>query len=113
MAVDTRIRNVRVALEDGRLVPLDVLIAGGRISGLVDRRVSADAREELDGGDRPLLPGIIDPHVHLGFYDPEGEHRSETAAAALGGITTTIRYFRALQPYDDALPRRARACGRR
>ena len=26
MAVDTRIRNVRVALEDGRLVPLDVLI---------------------------------------------------------------------------------------
>lgn len=104
MSADTRIRNVHAALEDGTVAPVDVLITGGRISGLVDRGFPADARDEIDGGDRPLLPGIIDPHVHLGFYDPDGEHQSETAAAAIGGITTTIRYFRALQPYDDIFP---------
>lgn len=104
MTVDTRIRNVRVALEDGSVSPVDVLITAGRIVGLVDRQQPTEAREEIDGGDRPLLPGIIDPHVHLGFYDPVDEHRSETAAAAIGGVTTTIRYFRALQTYDEIFP---------
>ena len=104
MIADTRIRNVRAMLEDGTEAPLDVLVKDGRIAGLVSRAFEADAREVLDGRDQPLLPGIIDPHVHLGFYDPEGEHESETAAAAIGGITTTIRYFRALQPYDDIFP---------
>lgn len=104
MIADLRIRNVRTVLEDGRSAPLDVLVIDGRITGLVGRDFEAEARVELDGLDLPLLPGIIDPHVHLGFYDPEGEHQSETAAAALGGITTTIRYFRALQPYDDIFP---------
>jgi dihydropyrimidinase len=101
---DTRIGNVRTVLEDGRVAPLDVLVTDGRIVGLVRRDFQAEARVQLDGNDQPLLPGIIDPHVHLGFYDPAGEHESETAAAALGGITTTIRYFRALQPYDDIFP---------
>ena len=104
MIADTRIRNVRAVLEDGSSAPLDVLVTDGRIVGLVSRDFEADAQVDLDGHDRPLLPGIIDPHVHLGFYDLEGEHESETAAAALGGITTTIRYFRALQPYDEMFP---------
>lgn len=104
MTVDTRIRNVRPVFEDGSMTPVDVLVTDGRIVGLVDRESQVDSVEELDGGDRPLLPGIIDPHVHLGFYDPVDEHRSETAAAAIGGVTTTIRYFRALQPYDDIFP---------
>jgi dihydropyrimidinase len=104
MIVDTRIRNVRVVLEDGTVTPLDVLVSDGRIVGLVNPSILAEARKELDGGNRPLLPGIIDPHVHLGFYDLAGEHRSETAAAAIGGITTTVRHYRALQPYDDIFP---------
>lgn len=104
MTVDVRIRHVRPVLEDGSVSQADVLITDGRIVGLVDRRTVVDSREELDGRGRPLLPGVIDPHVHLGFYDPVGEHRSETAAAAIGGVTTTIRYFRALQPYDDIFP---------
>lgn len=104
MTADLRIRNVRAVLEDGSVVPSDVLVTEGRISGLVERGFPAQAREELDGGDRPLLPGIIDPHVHLGFYDPIDEHRSETAAAALGGVTTTVRYYRALTPYDEIFP---------
>ncbi len=104
MLVDTRIRNIRAVLEDGSVVPADVLINGGVIVGLVDRATPVNSTEEIDGGDRALLPGIIDPHVHLGFYDPVDEHRSETAAAAIGGVTTTVRYFRALQPYDDIFP---------
>lgn len=104
MFINTRIRNVRCVLEDGSITPADVLISDGRIVGLVDRSAVVDAQEVLEGGDRYLLPGIIDPHVHLGFYDPIEEHRSETAAAAIGGVTTTIRYFRALEPYDDIFP---------
>jgi dihydropyrimidinase len=104
LTVDIRIRRVRPVLEDGSVTVADVLVTDGRIAGLVDQETPVDARDELDGGDRPLLPGVIDPHVHLGFYDAAGEHRSETAAAAIGGVTTTVRHFRALQPYDDIFP---------
>jgi dihydropyrimidinase len=109
---DLRVRNVRPVLADGSVVTADVLVLDARIEGLVAPDNPALAAETLDGGGRHLLPGLIDTHVHIGFYDPEREERSESATAALGGVTTVLRYFRALEPYDTIFPReleRARA----
>jgi dihydropyrimidinase len=102
---DLRIRGVRPVLSDGSIVEADVLVTEGRIEGLISPIATVLADDALDGGGRFLLPGLIDTHVHIGFYDPEYEARSETATAAIGGVTTILRYFRALQPYDDLFPR--------
>lgn len=41
-----------------------------------------------------ILPGIIDPHTHLGIFAPLKEELvSETRSAILGGITTIGTYF--------------------
>jgi dihydropyrimidinase len=109
---DVHLKNVRPVLADGSVVDADVLVVDGRIEGLVSRGRASNAHDIIDGGGRYLLPGLIDTHVHIGFYDVEREERSETATAALGGVTTILRYFRALEPYDDIFPReleRARA----
>ena len=48
--------------------------------------------ERIDLGERVLLPGAVDPHVH--FRDPghpeKEDFRSGTRAAALGGVTTVM-----------------------
>jgi imidazolonepropionase-like amidohydrolase len=60
-------------VESGQLLaPAEVLIQGGRIaevSGMVTRPAGA---ETIDLGDRTLLPGLIDAHVHL-FLHPGAE----------------------------------------
>ena len=43
---------------------MDVLVREGRIVGLRPRAGKAD----VDLGDRVLVPGLIDTHVHLGWY---------------------------------------------
>lgn len=41
-----------------------------------------------------MLPGIIDPHTHLGLAVPFGQElESETRSAILGGVTTIGTYF--------------------
>lgn len=72
-----------VAVDDGRIV------AVGTDGALPQARRTV----ELDG--RVLMPGVIDPHCHLGVnYDYDEDMRTETAAAARGGLTTVLLYIR-------------------
>lgn len=72
-----------VACHDGRIVAVgsdDALPAGQRV---------------IDADGRTLMPGVIDPHCHLGVNYPYDEDmRDQTAAAASGGITTVLLYIR-------------------
>ena len=103
--IDLRIVNVQPVLPDGTVIRADVAVKDGLIAGIISPGESATAGAVIDGRGLHLLPGIIDAHVHIGFYDAIDENRTETAAAALGGVTTTLRYFRALKPYDEIFPR--------
>lgn len=62
-------RNVRVFDgTSGELTPGDVLIDGDRIVGVSTSPVGDDpgrATIEIDGGNRVLMPGLCDAHVHL------------------------------------------------
>nr|MCS5530802.1 amidohydrolase family protein [Candidatus Nitrosopelagicus sp.] len=49
-------------------------------------------------------PGIIDPHVHYGVYSPiEKAAKSESHAAAIGGVTTMMRMLRLGDSYKKSL----------
>ncbi len=68
------IRAARILnLESGQMLkPGEVLVTGERIAE-VGSKVSAPANAEvIDVGDRTLLPGLIDAHVHL-FLHPGAE----------------------------------------
>jgi imidazolonepropionase-like amidohydrolase len=79
---------VGVAVFDGGGGPLVpgqiVVVAGGRVervgpAGQVEPPAGA---VRVDGAGRTLLPGFVDTHVHLGFYEP---------AEVLAGGVTTVR----------------------
>ncbi len=103
--VDLRITNVQPVLSDGSVVRADILVDGEHIAGVVEPETTCATRKVLDGGGHHLLPGLIDTHVHIGLYDPVRESRTETASAGLGGITTTLRFYRSMSPaYDELFP---------
>jgi imidazolonepropionase-like amidohydrolase len=66
--VDLLIRNVRVVHGDGRATPrATVLVRSGRITAVAagDLRPGPQARREVSGAGRTLIPGLIDAHVHV------------------------------------------------
>src|SRR5690606_28035812 len=81
----------------------DVLVDGGKIAGIV-RQDGVEAAETIDAAGKYVLPGIVDPHVHIGFSRPsEIDFATESRSAALGGVTTMLRYYRTEHPYGDDL----------
>jgi D-hydantoinase len=88
---DLVIRGGRVVFPDG-IVQADVAARDGRIAAVGDPGSLPGARRVIDGDGLHVLPGIIDPHVHLQtFQDPFDVNVStETRHAAVGGVTTMI-----------------------
>ena len=87
---DVLLRNALVVLPDGERVT-DVALDGERISAL---DASGPGRIEHDLTGKVLLPGMFDPHSHLGSGDDRDEAglvRSfglDTRDAIIGGVTT-------------------------
>ena len=89
-SADLLIRNGRVLdPASGRDESADVLIRNGRVES-IEPRNSVEGVRELDASDCLVVPGLVDPHVHL--REPGGEAKetiaSGTRAAVSGGFTT-------------------------
>lgn len=98
MKVDLVIRNARVVTPAGE-VHGGVAVAGESIAAVGVNGVLPAGHREIDAGGRVLMPGVIDPHCHLGVNYPYDEDmRTETAQAARGGITTILLYIRTKEP---------------
>eukprot|EP00064_Thunnus_orientalis_P003576 superscaffoldBa00000296_g3586 len=87
------VRSTRV-LVGNEVRPAVVVIKNGKIHQILsDRDFSGDvACEVLDVGDRVVMPGIVDCHVHVnepGRTSWEG-FWTATRAAAAGGVTTIV-----------------------
>jgi dihydroorotase-like cyclic amidohydrolase len=92
------IRNARVVTHAGEFHG-GVAAAGGRIVAVGDDASLPRGGREIDADGLCLMPGVIDPHCHLGVNYPYDEDmRTETAQAARGGITTILLYIRTKEP---------------
>jgi dihydroorotase-like cyclic amidohydrolase len=97
MKADLVIRNARVVRHDGEYMGGVAVIAGTIVMTGADA-VLPQGKREIDAGGRVLMPGLVDPHCHLGVKFPFDEDmRTETAAAASGGITSALLYIRNLK----------------
>jgi dihydroorotase (multifunctional complex type) len=88
-----------------------VAVRDGKIVAIGDRDDLPSATKTIDLEGRVLMPGVIDPHCHLGVnYDYDEDMRTETAGAASGGVTTILLFAR--NPNGSYIPfyqeRRAR-----
>ncbi|GAA2728579.1 dihydroorotase [Actinocorallia aurantiaca] len=86
----------------------DVAVSGGRIAGVwpAGSAPAFEAREVRDCTGLWILPGGVDPHVHVGisFGDVRTEEgHAECTRAALAGGTTTIVDFAIPRPGQDPL----------
>lgn len=101
MTYDAVVVDSRVALSDG-LVDRNIIIDEGRIVGLTVDTPACDTK--IRGTGLISVPGPIDPHVHYGVYSPIGEAaKTESHAAAIGGITTMMRMLRLGVPFSKGL----------
>lgn len=71
-------------------------IVGEKIAGILSPETAVDAERVVDATGKHVLPGGVDPHVHM--MDPGDTEREDfptgTAAAAVGGITTIGEHHR-------------------
>ena len=101
MTYDTLIVGSHISTAN-QMSAKNVALVLGRIVKLTNETPSCDHRINADG--LVSIPGVIDPHVHYGVYSPiEQAARSESHAAAIGGVTTMMRMLRLGDSYKKSL----------
>jgi dihydroorotase-like cyclic amidohydrolase len=74
----------------------DILVRDGKIAAIFEPDQAPECKGEvIDAKGLYVLPGAIDPHMHLGLYTGWGEsYREDSRREAIGGLTTIIDYHR-------------------
>lgn len=93
---DLLIKNVKVVRpQEDAVEQMDVAVKDGKFAQ-IERDIAPDtAREVHDASGLLGFPGLVDAHMHAGIYSPlEEDAVTESKAAAMGGVTSMITYFR-------------------
>jgi allantoinase len=98
---DLLLKNVRVVRPHGHAVhACDIAVSAGRIARVAPGIDVERSKEVYDGRGRLAFPGVVDAHMHSGIYSPLAEDAvTESKAAAMGGVTSSLNYFRTGQYY--------------
>jgi dihydropyrimidinase len=112
--LDLIVRNGTLVIPGVGQVKADVGIANGMIV-VLSGNLTQSAVETYDATGRIVLPGIFDPHIHIGNEQSfESEAETETRAAILGGVTTVGIFLRSLEDsYFEHLPSFCKAMNER
>ena len=101
MTFDAVITDSHVILPNG-LVDKNIVIDEGKVVGLTNDIPSCDTK--INGNGLISVPGPIDTHVHYGVYSPINEAaKTESHAAAIGGITTMMRMLRLEDKFTNSI----------
>lgn len=110
--VDLAIENGKVVLPDNGIFETNIYIKDGKIHSL-GNNPGIKAKRSIDARGKYVIPGIIDPHVHLGLFAPmAAELESETKAALIGGVTTAGCYFGSRESHFRTFPQLAEEINR-
>jgi len=110
MTVDTVIKGSHVVLPQG-IVDKNIVIDDGKIVGFTHDLPASD--HKIDGTGLISIPGPIDTHVHYGVYSPiDQAAKTESHAAAIGGITTMMRMLRLGNSFKSSLQNQLNASSR-
>ena len=101
MTYDTIITDSHIILTQG-MVDKNLIIDDGKIIGLTNDVPACD--NKINGRGLICVPGPIDTHVHYGVYSPiDQAAKTESHAAAIGGITTMMRMLRLGDSFSSSL----------
>lgn len=110
---DLIIKNVRLVRPGQSGTPAtDVAVKDGRFARIEPDIDPAGSHKVVDGRGLYAFPGLVDAHMHVGIYSPLQEDAvTESKAAAMGGVTSALTYFRTGDyylnkggPYRDFYP---------
>jgi dihydroorotase-like cyclic amidohydrolase len=86
--VDLIVKDARIVSSAGTMFG-SIYVDGGRIVGIDQVGDLARAARTIEADGRYVIPGLVDPHSHVGGkYALEQDFRTETPGAAAGGVTT-------------------------
>lgn len=93
---DRIIKNVRVVRPHVESVDtLDLGIKDGKYTQIAPELDASEAKEVIDAKNLLGFPGLTDAHMHVGIYNHLPlDAVTESKAAAMGGVTSAITYFR-------------------
>src|SRR5215204_2772275 len=110
---DLVIKNARVVRPTKTSVDcLDIAVARGKIIRLAPDIQADEGKQVFDARNLLAFPGCVDAHMHIGIYAPLAQDAvSESKAAAIGGVTSSLNYMRTGHyylnrggPYRDFMP---------
>ncbi len=91
MKYDLVLKNAMITTADNS-VKGSIAVKAGKIVAIGGADFEGEAEKIVDCGGKPVIPGCIDTHCHIGWpdWDWEEECVSTTQAAAAGGVTTVM-----------------------
>ena len=102
--MDLLIKGAKVVFAD-RVTLADIGVKEGKIAGIFAPNSGVQAAQILNATGLTVFPGVIDPHMHLGIYnDMATDFTADTKAAAIGGITSIVNYYRGKESYKESVP---------
>ncbi len=98
---DLVIKNARVVRPNKTSVDcLDIAVRDGKIDRIAPDIRAEQGKEIFDARNYLAFPGCVDAHMHVGIYQPLAQDAvSESKAAAMGGVTSSLNYIRTGQYY--------------
>ncbi|WP_019508518.1 dihydroorotase family protein [Pleurocapsa sp. PCC 7319] len=99
--LDLIIKNVRlIRPHDDTVQPVDLGIKNGKFTQIAPDLNPDIGKEVFDAQNLLGFPGVVDAHMHIGIYQPlDRDAVTESKAAAMGGVTTSLNYIRTGQYY--------------
>lgn len=91
MTADLKIVGGTLATANG-VYDGGLAIQNEKITAIGNEDALPAAEQVLDLEGEIVLPGVVDPHVHIDGFNSIDSYRSGTSAAALGGVTSVINF---------------------
>lgn len=113
MDCDLAVVGGQVVLQGGPPAPLTICITGERIVALLAPDLPVAADRVIDASGLVVLPGLIDPHVHIGYEGYSGmpldalpgHFDTESASALQGGVTSMVITYRNAVAFEEIFQR--------